>query len=699
MEVLLAGNTGYITEAFIEEAFPECDVVVLGNEMLKSDRKKKLFSHPFIKEEKELRDIFETCAFDRIIYFSNYLTMHGQMQGELEQLRQILQLCKENKELRMLYLTGQESIFNVTTGKTLLVSAAEKIVADYGKMYQINIKILRIPHLYSSVYPKDFFYKLFTQAEENNKIVFEESPEQNIYFLCVDDLAELIYKIYDNWGTECYLNVPDCFGETFCDLEKKLRQTVSAGTDVEYRHNSQVYKVLPDDGVIRYQYGWFPKISVLEDIPEMYQRYREVLNLNPGRFAHIRRWISEYTLPVRILELAVGFILFEFLNKYTGTYVQFKMIDLRLVFIVLMGSLYGINYGITAAALEACSLIVAYMQENVNIYTLFYEVSNWIPFIFYFAVGAICGYVRLKNEEDIEFVTKENSLLQEKFFFMQELYQETLQDKKQYKKQILGSKDSFGKIFDITRKLDVIQPQKLFIETIQVMEEVLENHSIIFYSLDSRKRFGRLEMASPEIRKNVPASIRIEEYLETVETLDKGEVWRNKELLTGYPAYIAGIRRKGELVMLLFIQKASGSQMTLYYLNLIKILCGMVEVSLLRALDYQDAVRDREYVEGTHILKPDYFLERLKLFHSMREEKMGSYVLVRIGNPQMTLEELDEILKCKIREKDVLGISDDGQLYLILAQADPTTLPVVLERLENSGLHCTVTDTQKTWEI
>ena len=60
---------------------------------------------------------------------------------------------------------------------------------------------------------------------------------------------------------------------------------------------------------------------------------------------------------------------------------------------------------------------------------------------------------------------------------MQEMYQETLQDKRQYKKQILGSRDSFGKIFDITRKLDVIQPQKLFMETIRVMEDVLENHN------------------------------------------------------------------------------------------------------------------------------------------------------------------------------------------------------------------------------
>ena len=38
MEVLLAGNTGYVTDNFIEESFPECDVVVLGNKNVVSDR-------------------------------------------------------------------------------------------------------------------------------------------------------------------------------------------------------------------------------------------------------------------------------------------------------------------------------------------------------------------------------------------------------------------------------------------------------------------------------------------------------------------------------------------------------------------------------------------------------------------------------------------------------------------------------------
>lgn len=69
MEVLLAGNTGYVTETFIEESFPECDVVVLGNEMLKSNRKKNILSRPFIKDEKELKEIFETMSLKELFIF------------------------------------------------------------------------------------------------------------------------------------------------------------------------------------------------------------------------------------------------------------------------------------------------------------------------------------------------------------------------------------------------------------------------------------------------------------------------------------------------------------------------------------------------------------------------------------------------------------------------------------------------------
>lgn len=57
MKVLLAGNTGYVTEEFVEEAFPECQVMVLGNKMLKTARRRELISRPFPRTELELGDI------------------------------------------------------------------------------------------------------------------------------------------------------------------------------------------------------------------------------------------------------------------------------------------------------------------------------------------------------------------------------------------------------------------------------------------------------------------------------------------------------------------------------------------------------------------------------------------------------------------------------------------------------------------
>ena len=71
----------------------------------------------------------------------------------------------------------------------------------------------------------------------------------------MDDLAELLYKVYDNWGKERCLNVPDCFRQSFSDLEKEIRKTIPGKLDIRYQNSGQIYKVQPDDQIIRHEYG------------------------------------------------------------------------------------------------------------------------------------------------------------------------------------------------------------------------------------------------------------------------------------------------------------------------------------------------------------------------------------------------------------------------------------------------------------
>ena len=696
MRTLLVGNTGYITNKFVEEAFPESLVMVMGDTSIRKNRKKNLFVRPFVKNEKELKDIFSTYDFEQIIYFSNYLTFHGETRGEAEMLRKILQLCRGKRNMRIVYLTGPERLYDVPTGKTLLVSEMENLSREYAKLYKTTVKIIRSPYLYSEQYEKDFLNTVFREISAEQKITFQEDESQRMFFLSMQDLAELMYKIFDNWDEkEEILNIADVFDHCFKDLGDKLTE-LCPHLKVSYARHSIMENMLKDDKIIRYKYGWFPKISILEELPELYEHYQERNNIKAGRLDIIKHILSKYKTVVRAVEFAAFFILFELLNGIAGNQAQFKMIDLRLLFVVLFGSMYGINYGIAAAAAESLSLIRAFEAEGSSWYVLFYEPSNWIPFIFYFAVGAICGYIRMKNKNNVQFIKEENDLLQEKFLFTREMYQEAIEDKNLYKKQILGSKDSFGKIFDITRKLDVIQPQELYIETIRVLEDVLENKTFGLYTLNRENGYGRLETASAQVQGNYPNSIKLSEYSAAMEELENGNVWANREFLENYPMYMAGIRKNGELVMLICIQQVSREQMSLYFLNLFKILSGLVETSLLRALEYQKAVEYRQYVKGTHILKTEYFEERLKVQHDMREQKLASYVLLKVEYSEMSLKEADEILRSKVRENDVWGISESKELYLMLVQTDKEALPIILARLKQAGLVCRQIDEELT---
>ena len=587
-------------------------------------------------------------------------------------------------------------MYDVTTGKTLLVSEMENLSREYAKLYKTTVKIIRSPYLYSEQYEKDFLNTVFREISAEQKITFQEDESQRMFFLSMQDLAELMYKIFDNWDEdEEILNIADGFDHCFKDLGDKLTE-LCPHLKVSYARYSIMENMLKDDKIIRYKYGWFPKISILEELPELYEHYQERNNIKEGRLDSLKHIISKHKAAVRVAEFAAFFILFELLNGIAGNQAQFKMIDLRLIFVVLFGSTYGINYGIAAAAAESLSLIRAFEAEGSSWYVLFYEPSNWIPFIFYFAVGAICGYIRMKNKDNVQFIKEENNLLQEKFLFTREMYQETIEDKNLYKKQILGSKDSFGKIFDITRKLDVIQPQELYIETIRVLEDVLENKTFGLYTLNRENGYGRLETASAQVQGNYPNSIKLSEYSAAMEELENGNVWANREFLEKYPMYMAGVRKNGELVMLICIQQASREQMSLYFLNLFKILSGLVETSLLRALEYQKAVEYRQYVKGTHILKTEYFEERLKVQHDMREQKLASYVLLKVEYSEMSLKEADEILRSKVRENDVWGISESKELYLMLVQTDKEALPIILARLKQAGLVCRQIDEELT---
>ena len=146
--------------------------------------------------------------------------------------------------------------------------------------------------------------------------------------------------------------------------------------------------------------------------------------------------------------------------------------------------------------LASVSLAMGYLRQGTTLMLLFYAPANWLAFIVYFVVGASCGYVQLRNTETARFVQEENKLLCKRLEFTRKLYQDTLEDKQMFRRQILGRRDSFGKIYAVTQQLDMLQPQEIYRKTVQIMEDVLENHSLTIYRMEKNHVFARLTAAS-----------------------------------------------------------------------------------------------------------------------------------------------------------------------------------------------------------
>lgn len=488
MEILLTGFTAFLTQEWIETAFP-------NDHVLTTCAKGEALSDTQIKtvtlESRQLLDqLAETYQFDRVVYFSEYLLPHGDQEGELDRLRRVLQSCRE-REVELLYLSGPEAAFAPSTGKTLLANAAEELCFHYARTSKLQVKVFRLPYLYAvSASGADQFARLFEQMPAGT-VQMDEQAAQPLLALCAEELADLVARVFDTWTPEPErFTLPDVFGNTQGQLGEVL-QKLQPGLKVLYGTDTiQTYPAA--DNAVRRRYGWFQRYSILDDLPAIYNAWCARKTEKKSFIRKMVDKIRQSPLLLRLVEIAAAWLATELLVRITGTDAQFRMVDFRLMFVVLIGTVYGLNAGVLSAVLASVSLTAGYLRQSTTLMLLFYEPANWLAFIIYFVVGASCGYVQLRNTETARFVQEENELLHKRLEFTRKLYQDTLEDKRSFRRQILGRRDSFGKIYAVTQQLDMLQPQEICRKTVQIMEDVLENHSLTIYRMEKNQGFARL---------------------------------------------------------------------------------------------------------------------------------------------------------------------------------------------------------------
>lgn len=679
MEVLVVGNTAYVDDDFCAKAFPGDHVKVVAAAEARRDE-----SSPLASWKELLQHLEQAYEFDRVVYLSNFLTPHTDTVGDIELLRSVFRACADRR-VQLLYVAGPagaEGAADATgrTGKGIIARAANDLCRHYAVCEGVQAKILRVPFLYtaSAALEDPFFAPLF-DACLTGSVALQGAEDAAFPLLCAEELAVLVRRIFDSWDASFEtLDVADTFHHTSGEMGEALK-ALFPGLAVTYGDSAGY--ALPVSDAVRVRYGWFQRYDLLRDLSTIQARWDtgRAKKVNPLRAAIDR--IQLRTLPIKCLETGVAWVLFEVLERLFSQSAQLNVLDYRLLYVVLIGTLYGLDFGLVAALLASVGLAVSYFtQYGYTFQGLFYEPSNWLPFIAYFVVGAVCGYVQLRNSEAIKVERDQNELVRNRNTFLTQLYHDAIEDKRTYKRQIVGRHDSFGKIFAVTQELDVLNPRDIYRKCCELMGEILENDSVAIYHV-SGGAFARLVAASPVIAEDATRSFSLEQLAPLLGGGGRSNLWVNRELTPGLPMFGYTIERDGAPAVLISVRRAAQNQMTLYYQNLFRILCGLVESALGRAFDYEAVAQDKRCVDGTCVLKQAAFGQELAAEQALADGKMGSFLLLRVVPGMEPVGELVGAIGSAIRENDAAGLVDGDVLYLLMRQAKVCDLPIIRERL------------------
>ena len=149
-------------------------------------------------------------------------------------------------------------------------------------------------------------------------------------------------------------------------------------------------------------------------------------------------------------------------------------------------------------------------------------------------------------------------------------------------------------------ELDVLREDEIFIKALNILEEIMSNDTVAIYSVESTDTFMRLEVNSVPLKNKIARSLKLEDYPNLENKIYDGEIFVNTNMDPSYPAYCYPIMNNGKPVSVIIIWVAKFEQFSTYYFNLLKVICGFIQSSMVRAVLFNEFTKTEKYIPNTN---------------------------------------------------------------------------------------------------
>lgn len=446
--------------------------------------------------------IFHSHHFNIAVFFSQDIYRKEPDYTEYQEFENLLKICADHKINQVIYLQPKHR--GMKNGRmpehdlVMLFEALDRLCDFYRNSKGMSVTKCSIPSVYGYGESASVIGNAIMQARSSGRVHFYGVEDQCCGFLSERDLGEILLRICESGTPVCdAFDIPAADICTFSELGKLLKKQFP-NVKVSCTSCPVMADTVFDERTVKKEYDWIPLIGLKSEIDELVKKSNEKVRVQkPG--LRLKSRLSNHSFLFKLVELVGGFFIMELLLKVTSTMVQFNNIDFRLLYIVILGTIHGMKTGLAASALAGVSLFSAFVTNHSKWDAVLFDIDTWLPYIFFFLAGAVTGYVKDRLINDNTDLKNEIAALKEKYATLHELYVSALGNKEQYRTQIMSYKDSFGRFFEIAKKLDSNSVDRIFLEALHALEDVLDNHSVCIYRCEEGMPYAHLAVCSKEI--------------------------------------------------------------------------------------------------------------------------------------------------------------------------------------------------------
>ena len=598
----------------------------------------------------------------------------------------------------VLFSSIEADASSINTPSLARIRSQEQMALAYGETWKMPVLIVRLPLVYSSrMQGKDCYTSWALQQIRNGKTVTCPFPSVTyVDTLEGEDLAYGVYSLVKNGCTGIYRLLSghpirvDAYYQILCE---------AAGNraDIVYNHDGLC---IPEswyrnDRRVKDETGWMPFTLLTEEkgllrIKESLQQGTEEKKKEKSLVRKIAVFKENRYLKAGA-ETLLLFVGMELLLKVTPAVSDLKYVDVRLMFVAICCSLYGMAGGTLSIVLACFSYIMHLYMAHVDVAYFLYQIDSWIPFACYIATGGLIGYSFDVLRDEKQSLKEKNRLLNEKYGFLKTIHQETLQIKKQLQKQITTSSNSFGHVYEVTSQLDTLNPEEILLHVIDILEDVMQCDQAAIYLI--AKDYARRRACSPQLKSVITGSLKLAEYPEMMQAFNDGEVFVNTQMIPEYPDMASPIYARGKLYGFTAVYDLPPENFTVFYQNLFRILTSLVEGNLGKALQYEEARRDEMFVEGTDLLKKEAYAQQWNILTQMDETGYADCMKCHVVPMEpMSFEQVSQRIHSLIRNNDFMGMDEDGSYAVILLNMNPAFFDHLKERFLTKHLEIEVVE-------